>query len=354
MHSPFFLPPEWSAHAATWSVWPRDDDDWSGCLAIAQADLARFLNTLAEFEPVQVLVHDEATAKDARSQLSAAITLHEIPNRDIWLRDSGPIFVQRKPEAGSEAGSEPELVAVNWGFNAWGDRFPWEIDNQIPLHMAQGLGLHLLEPGLILEGGSIESNGAGLGLTTKQCLLTPSRNPRLTAAEIEAALCQYLGFTEVIWLEEGLEGDHTDGHIDTITRFVNEQTVVTSVCDHPADANFEPMQKNRAQLEAFRDRAGQPLRVIPLPLPQQRIDFQGERLPLTYANFYIANGVVLVPTYDDPQDEAALEILRSCFGDPSATGGARTVLGLPAQGLIHGGGAFHCATQQQPAGRFWS
>ncbi|NJR70982.1 MAG: agmatine deiminase family protein [Synechococcales cyanobacterium CRU_2_2] len=356
MSHPFFLPPEWAPHAATWSVWPRDDAYWSGCLAIAQADLAGFLNTLAEFEQVRVLVHDEATKKEARSHLSDAITLHEIPNRDIWLRDSGPIFVQRDlPHdlSGNQAASadEAELAAVSWEFNAWGDRFPWELDNQIPDAMAKQLGLHLFYPGLILEGGSIDVNGTGLCLTTKQCLLTPSRNSHCSMAEIETALGQYLGITEVIWLDQGLEGDHTDGHVDTITRFVGECTVVTSVCTDPADANFEPMAANCRQLEAFCDRAGQPLRVIPLPLPQQQLDFQGERLPLTYANFYIANDVVLVPTYGDRNDELALEVLQEAFGEGQ---GDRTVIGLPARGLIHGGGAFHCATQQQPKGRFWS
>lgn len=340
----FQMPPEWAPHEATWSVWPRDDEYWFGCLAIAQRDLARFLNTLVNFEPVHVLVHDDRIAAEARTQLSDAITLHTLPNRDIWLRDSGPVFVQDTSGA---------VAAVNWEFNAWGDRFPWELDNQIPSQLGQRLGLHLFSTGLILEGGSIEINGAGLCLTTRQCLLTPSRNPQLSEADIEQALFQYLGITEVLWLDEGLEGDHTDGHIDTITRFVDERTVVTSVCDNPEDNNFAPMQANLARLKNFRDRTGQSLRVIPLPLPQQRIDFEGERLPLTYANFYIANGVVLVPTYGEANDEVALDILRDCFGKDSSLG-QRQVLGLPAKGLLHGGGAFHCATQQQPAGRLWS
>lgn len=330
----FAQPAEWANHAATWSVWPRDDDYWGGCLGMAQRDLALFLNTLAEFEPVRLLVHDEASAQDARSHLSAKIQLHIVPNRDIWLRDSGPIFVTHP---------QGKVAGVNWQFNGWGDRFPSDLDNQIPLHFADILALKLFDPGIVLEGGSIETNGNGLCLTTQQCLLAPTRNPRLSASEIEQYLNQYLGQQEVLWLDQGLEGDHTDGHIDTITRFVDEQTVVTSICEDPNDANFEPMQANLSVLKDFRDRQGHPLTVIPLPLPQTRIDFDGERLPLTYANFYIANGAVLVPVYDDPNDERALEILRGCFGD-------REVIGLNARGLIHGGGAFHCATQQQPRG----
>ena len=284
------------------------------------------------------MVHDEATAREARKCLSRQIQLHQVPNRDIWLRDSGPLFLIHP----LSTYLQEKLAGISWQFNGWGNRFPAELDNQIPRCMAKILNLRLFEPSLVLEGGAIETNGQGLCLTTRQCLLAPNRNPQLSASEIETYLHDYLGQTEVLWLSRGLEGDHTDGHIDTLTRFVDERTVVTSIGEDAADANFAPMQSNLRQLKAFRDRNGCALTVIPLPLPRTSVQFAGERLPLTYANFYIANGAVLVPTYGEPNDDEALGILQGCFRD-------RRVIGLNALGLIHGGGAFHCATQQQPA-----
>ncbi len=348
----FAQPAEWHPHAATWTVWPRDADDWFGAgLDLARSEFALFLNRLAEFEPVRVLVHDEAILANAQkflseaAQQSGAIAFHLIPNHDLWLRDSGPIFVKNAAQ---------QVAAVNWIFNAWGNRFPAEIDNQIPQHLADLLSLQLFHPGIVMEGGALEVNGQGLCLTTRQCLQATSRNPQCSQADLEAYLRDYLGIHEVLWLEQGLEGDHTDGHIDTITRFVGDRTVVTSLCEAPEDANFAPLQANLELLQQYRDRQGQGLTVIPLPLPQKRMEYQGERLPLTYANFYIANGVVLVPTYDDPNDEQALEILRGYWRNPQGLDiTPREVIGIPSQGLITGGGSFHCATQQQPSGLLW-
>lgn len=335
------MPPEWAAHASTWTAWPRDDQYWGGVLSEAKQDFAGFLRELSRWETVHLLVHDEAAAVDARRCLGEAIAaqtihLHLCPQRDIWLRDSGPIFICQGAE----------LQAVSWEFNGWGDRFPSQLDNQIAEHIARKVGLRtdgIHSPGIVFEGGAIEVNGEGLAITTRQCLLASNRNPGLTEAALERYLRDYLGLETVIWLEQGLEGDHTDGHVDTITRFTGRRRVVTTLCANPDDVNYAPLRHNFAVLEAWRDDQGEGLEVTALPQPDLHLWFDGERLPLTYANFYIANGVVLVPTFDCAQDAAAVEILRSQFP-------RREVIGLPARGLFHGGGGFHCATQQQPVG----
>jgi agmatine deiminase len=336
----FCMPAEWEPHSATWAAWPRDDDYWGGALLPAQADFAGFLQELSRWEPVQLLVHDPAATEDAHRHLGEAIAagriqLHNIPQRDIWLRDTGPMFIRR--------GSE--LQAVSWEFNGWGDRFPADLDNQIADRIMTQLGFGpeaLYHPGIVFEGGAIEVNGAGLGITTRQCLLAANRNPNLTEADLEAYLRDYLGIDQLIWLDQGLEGDHTDGHVDTITRFVGPRCCVTTICEDPADANHSPLQRNLETLQNWRDHQGHGLEVIGIPQPDLKLEFDGERLPLTYANFYIANGAILVPTFDCPQDDEALDILRSRFPQ-------RQVIGLPALGLFNGGGGFHCATQQQPA-----
>lgn len=337
----FRMPAEWEPHAATWTAWPRDDEYWLGALAKAKQDFATFLRELARWEPVQLLVHDAEAEADARRCLGEAITsgqiqLQAIPQRDIWLRDIGPIFVRRGDE----------LQAIIWEFNGWGQSFPAELDNQVADRITDGLGLAAVHcPGIVLEGGAIEVNGEGLAITTRQCLLSPNRNPGLAQADLEQYLGDYLGIETVIWLDDGLQGDHTDGHVDTITRFIDRRRVITTVCANGEDANHAPLRRNLEILQTWRDEQGEGLEVLALPLPELELWFDGERLPLTYANFYIVNGAVLVPTFDCPQDEAALQILRSQFPD-------REVIGLPARGLFYGGGGFHCVTQQQPLGRF--
>lgn len=335
------MPAEWEPHAATWTAWPRDDDYWSGALEGAKQDFVGFLQAVADRERVQLLVHDDEAEADVRDRLgdiiqAGNIQLHRIPQRDIWLRDSGPIFVQR----------DGQLEAVNWIFNGWGNRFPAQLDNQIPAHITTALKLEaesIHSPGIVLEGGAIEVNGEGLAITTRQCLLSPNRNPGLTEADLEQYLRIYLGIETLIWLEQGLEGDHTDGHVDTITRFVGPRRVVTTVCEDANDANCGPLNRNLQILQSWQDQQSEGLEVIPLPQPALMLWFDGERLPLTYANFYIVNGAVLVPTFDCAEDAEALQILRAQFTD-------REVIGLPARRLFNGGGGFHCATQQQPVG----
>ncbi len=328
------MPAEWQPHASTWMAWPHDDEQWVGMLEPVRREFSTLVDTIARFEPVDLLVADDESDRDARSRLSApAIRIHRVPHQDVWLRDSGPIFVSRKNH----------LVLVDWEFNGWGGKYPADLDNQIPTHVARILDSgppH--QPGIVMEGGSLDVNGQGLAITTRQCLLTPSRNPTLSERDLELALGQYLGIQEVVWLDDGLEGDHTDGHVDTITRFVDEGRIVTSICMDRSDPNHATLSENLERLQSL----GRRFRIVELPIPSGRVEFEGARLPLTYANFYIVNGGVIVPTYGLPDDRAALEILRPLFPN-------REVVAIPARALITGGGAFHCVTQQQPVGRPW-
>jgi agmatine deiminase len=242
---------------------------------------------------------------------------------------------------------DPEVALVDWDFNGWGEKYPADLDNQIPIHVARILGgVPLHSPKVVMEGGSIEVDGRGTVLTTRQCLLSPHRNPGMTEAELEACLRDNLGVRQVIWLDEGLEGDHTDGHIDTITRFADERTIVTATCDDRDDANHAVLAANLERLRSSRDTDGRAYRIVELPIPRNPAHFEGERLPLTYANFYVVNGAVLVPVYGDDHDASAIEILRPLFP-------GREMVPLTARALITGGGAFHCVTQQQPVGELW-
>lgn len=334
----FVMPPEWAEHAATWMSWPADDELWFGHLAGVRDDYAELVRTIARFEPVHLLVRDEESETDARARLAGAdVTYHRVPLDDSWIRDNGPIFVRD---------GQGRVSLVNWRFNAWGGKFEWENDDRIPEHVAAHLGLPHWDRPEVLEGGGIEVNGAGVGLTTRSCLLTDTRNPDLTEAEYAALLRETLGIEKLLWLDGGLENDHTDGHIDTITRFVDERTIVTSVAEDETDPNHAVMAKNLAELRGMTDLGGEPFRIVELPLPATRLEGAEGRLPPTYANFYIGNGFVAVPLYGDPNDERALEVLRPLFPD-------REVIGLMSRAIIEGGGSFHCLTQQQPAGTLW-
>jgi agmatine deiminase len=330
----FAMPAEWNPHAATWMGWPCDDELWVGELEPVRREFADLVRIIAAYEPVELLVRDAEAEQDASTRLAGAnVRLHRVPYNDVWLRDSGPIFVAR----------EGRLRLTNWVFNGWGGKYDAAIDNEVPHQVASILGTTTVDTGVVLEGGSIDVNGAGGVLTTRQCLLAPERNPSLSQHELEALLAAYLGTPQVFWLDQGLEGDHTDGHIDTITRFTDARTIVTVTCADRGDPNYETTLGNLERLRGFRDAGGQPFRAVTLPLPETRVEFADQRLPLTYANFYIVNGGVVVPTYGDVNDARALDILRPLFP-------GREVRGVLARHLITGGGAFHCVTQQQPAG----
>lgn len=329
----FGLPAEAERHAATWAAWPFDDAEWRGMLAPAREEFARFIDAIAGFEPVRLLVADAESAADVRKRLGVrdAITCIEVPLDDVWLRDSGPIFVRN---------GEGRVSFVHWGFNAWGGKFDWALDDEVPEAIAAHLDLDHFDIDVILEGGSIEADGTGTALTTRQCLLTPTRNPGLGETDLARILAENLGLTRVVWLERGLEGDHTDGHVDTIARFVAPGVVAACVAE-PEDAlNHATLSANAARLRA------EGFTVIEVPLPRERRVFDGERLPLTYVNYCVVNGAVLVPQYADPHDARALSILTEAFPD-------RAVIGLASSAIITSGGSFHCLTQQQPDGPLW-
>jgi agmatine deiminase len=344
------MPAEWQPHAATWLAWPCDDALWFGQLTAVRQECAALIAAISDSEAVDLLVRDPEALASATAMLYThgitpntpttqrfPVRLHHCPYNDIWLRDSGPMFVYDHAE------TPAKLLGTDWIFNGWGNKFSAELDNQIPSFIAKHLGARFIATDVVMEGGGLEVNGHGSVLTTRQCLLSPQRNPELSQTDIEAALATYLGAEQVLWLDEGLENDHTDGHIDTITRFVSPDTIVTVVGTDPNDFNTAVGQANLERLRSFYQPNGLPWNIIELPLPKNRLELDGERLPPTYANFYICNNQVLVPQYHDPHDPLALEILAALF--PS-----HQVRGLSARAIILGGGAFHCITQQQPVG----
>lgn len=337
------MPAEWEPHDGTWFTWPRPEGiSFPGKYEPVPAVYAALIRHLVEVEQVNVNVWHAEMEAWVRGLLGregvplARVHFHHFPAYEPWCRDHGPVFVVR-----DRAGRRDRAV-VDWGYNAWGGKYPpHDLDDAVPQHVARLRGLPLFSPGIVMEGGALDVNGRGTLLTTESCLLNPNRNPHLTRPQIEQRLRDFLGVTHVLWLGDGIAGDDTDGHVDDLTRFVNPTTVVTVVEEDPADENFAPLRENLARLRAMRDQDGRPLRVVELPMPR-RIEHEGQRLPASYANFYIANGLVLVPTYRDPQDARALDILRREFP-------GRRVVGVDSTELIWGLGSFHCITQQEPA-----
>jgi agmatine deiminase len=320
------MPAEWAPHEATWLAWPHERTDWPGKFAPIHWVYADIVKKLSQVERVRVLVQSEAAERQARSAFrKAGATLEAVefflqPTNRSWCRDFCPIFVKNR---------EGEVAITNWFFNGWAKYDNWQEDNAVPAALAKRLNLRAFEPGIVLEGGSIDVNGAGKLLTTEECLLSEDvqvRNPGLAKADIESYFCKYLGVTETIWLDKGIEGDDTHGHIDDVARFVDENTVVLVEQED---------RENRERLE----RSG--LRVALLPMPEP-IYFDGQRLPASYANFYIANKLVLAPTFNDPSDRIALEILAGLFPK-------RQVVGIHSLDLVLGLGTLHCMTMQQPA-----
>jgi len=342
------MPAEWEPHTATWLSWPRREGisfpDSFNCVMPA---LRAMVEALIESEQVCINICNGAHQAQAREVLRGLpmeqISFHLVPTNEPWCRDHGPIFLTRDLDAQPATGRirRDKLAVVDWDYNAWGNKYPpFDLDEVAPTRVAEILDVPVFYPGMILEGGAIDVNGAGALLTTESCLLNKNRNPSLSRDEIEQRLRDYLGVRDILWLGDGIAGDDTDGHIDDLARFVSEKTVVTAVEENRGDENYEPLQENLARLQAMKinDRA---IEVITLPMPK-KIMREGLRMPATYANFYIANSCVLVPTFADPADEAALSILRESFPN-------RRVIGIDCRELIWGLGAFHCLTQQQPA-----
>jgi len=292
---------------------------------------------LTESEPVCINVCNGAHEAEARAVLEGiapeCITYYEIPTNEPWCRDHGPVFLTRE--------QDPKLAIVDWDYNGWGNKYPpFDLDEVVPTRIAETLRLPVFYPGMILEGGSIEVNGTGVCLTTEGCLLNPNRNPDLSRPEIEQRLRDYLGVNEILWLGLGTEGDDTDGHIDNLARFVNINTVLAIVEKDGNNPNYEPLQENLRRLREMRI-GGREITIVELPTVRRMVR-EDLTLPASYANFYIANTVVLVPTYQEPNDDITLGILREHFP-------TRKVIGIDCLELIWGLGAFHCLTQQQPA-----
>ncbi len=336
----YAMPAEWALHEATWISWPHSDgSSFPGAYERVLPAFVQMVTALAESEMVRINVMDPAQEAQVRALLNGVaperVQYFHIPTNEPWCRDHGPVFLRRK--------DKPQLAAVDFGFNAWGFKLsPFEEDDEAATHMAKKIGVPVFDCGdFVLEGGSIDVNGDGTVLTTESCLLNANRNPKLTRENIEQKLCDYLGVTQVLWLGDGIEGDDTDGHVDDITRFVNRDSVVTVVEEDEDDPNYEPLQVNLERLHGMQLSDGSPIRVFRLPMPA-RIARDGQRLPASYANFYIANTVVLLPAYHDTNDAWAVSVLKEVFP-------TRTIVPIDCRELIWGLGAFHCLTQQQPA-----
>ncbi|HRP08575.1 MAG TPA: agmatine deiminase family protein [Gemmatimonadales bacterium] len=332
------MPAEWMPHRGTWLSWPHRESSWPGNFAPVPSVIAAMIRHLAPGEEVHVNVADAAMEQSAREVLRGAsvpddnVFFHHFPTNDAWCRDHGPIFVQRADGA--------QLI-LDWGYNAWGGKYPpFDLDDRIPRLVGEEFGIEVVSPGMILEGGSIDVNGRGTLLTTAQCLLHPNRNPDLSRDQIEQRLRDNLGVSNILWLGEGIVGDDTDGHIDDITRFVDERTIVTMVEPDTDDENHGILADNLDRLHSMRDQDGEPFRIVTMPMPRP-VHYDGERLPASYANFYIGNEVVLLPGYDAERDEIARETLQELFP-------TRRVVVIDCTALIWGLGAFHCLTQQWP------
>jgi agmatine deiminase len=336
----YSFPAEWAPHAATWLSWPHKEASWPGKLQAIYPVYAQFVKEVSQGELVNINVNDAAMQATATRWLTGAgvdlarVRFHLHPTNDAWCRDHGPAFVTN-PATGQKA-------VVKWNYNAWGEKYPpHDLDNQIPVLVAKALDLPVFRPGIVMEGGAVEFNGAGTVLTTTACLLNPNRNPHLDQGQIEQYLADYYGLEQVLWLGDGIVGDDTDGHIDDLTRFVNQDTVVTVVETNRSDDNYHILQENLATLKTLRLLNGKQLTIVELPMPDPVV-YEDQRLPASYANFYVANGAVLVPTFRCAQDTVALDLLQQCFPD-------RRVVGLDCTDIVWGLGTFHCLSQQEPA-----
>lgn len=345
----FHFPAEFEKQEALWLSWPHKEASWPGKLQLIYNSYSEFILQVAAHQKVCINVADEAMKQFAISsiqnstygqqvrnsgQLFQNISFYFHPTNDAWCRDHGPAFLVNR-ETGEKA-------IIDWGYNAWGDKYPpYNLDDNIPTLIGKELGLQVFYPEIVMEGGSVEFNGKGTLMTTTACLLNKNRNPHLSQAEIEKYLGDYYGVSNILWLGDGIIGDDTDGHIDDITRFVNEDTVITVVEENKNDENYEILQDNLKILNGLRLETGKQLNVIELPMPKAVI-YEDQRLPASYANFYISNESVIVPVFrDDHNDQKALDIIQSCFKD-------RKVIGIDSVDLIWGLGSFHCLSQQEP------
>lgn len=337
----FKMPAEWSRHSATQLHWPSNRETWPGeRLDRVEEVYCRIIEELHFYEPIHLFVESLEVRNRVMQKLSLKaveldrIIFHQQKINDVWARDCGPIFVEHNGK----------FVITDWEYNAWGEKYPpWKDDNALPAFIADKFGIPRFETGMILEGGSIDVNGAGALLTTESVLLNKNRNAGMSKKEIEKSLTKYLGVEQVIWLKKGLTGDDTDGHIDDLTRWLNEDTVLTMICEDKTNVNFEALRENLEILKKTKLKNGKALNIECLPLPQTKIDGTtvdgSEFVPASYANFYIANGVVLLPLYDPQHDSKAIELLNKYFPK-------RKVIGIDCRDLVWGQGSIHCITQQ--------
>jgi agmatine deiminase len=335
----YAMPAEWQPHQCTWISWPHKKESWPNKFGPVEPLMARFVQAVSRSELVRINVLDAAHEEHVRQRLerdapSSRVAFHRIPTNDAWCRDHGAIFVKRDNR-------KDPLLALDFQFNAWGGKYPpFDLDNAAAAKMAEVLGTPCHPLHMVLEGGSIDVNGAGALLTTEQCLLHPNRNPDMSRESIESTLRDTLGVSQVIWLGDGIVGDDTDGHVDDLTRFVAEDTVVTVIENNRSDENYQALAENRERLSAVRLADGRPLKVIELQMPRP-VEFEGDRLPASYANFYIGNRVVVMPAFNDPADEPNRKRLAQCFP-------GREVIAIDCTDLVLGLGTFHCLTQQVP------
>ncbi len=336
----FYFPAEFAPHEATWLSWPHKEASWPGKIDSIFPAYSLFIKYLADSEKVRINVADEAMRAFAIKHLLTVganmenVTFYFHPTNDAWCRDHGPAFLLHK--------TRKEKVIVDWGYNAWGGKYPpFDKDDVIPTRIGEEFGLQVFHPGIVMEGGSVEFNGAGTVLTSTACLLNENRNPQLNQAQIETYLSDFYGIDQVLWVDEGIVGDDTDGHIDDTVRFVNEDTVLTVVEENREDENYSLLQHNLQQLKAMRLLNGKQLNIVELPMPEAVV-YDDTRLPASYANFYIANKYVIVPTFRSVNDDRALSVIQEQFK-------TREVVGIDSTDIIWGLGSFHCLSQQEPA-----
>jgi len=343
----FSFPAEWAPHRGTWISWPRPEGiSFPGRYQEAIDDIAGLIRVLVSLEDVHLNVPNDNYERIVRDFLRSRrvplrrVFFHYIPTNEAWARDHGPAFVLRTRRGKTEA------AIVDWGFNAWGGKYPpWDADDAVPTRVAETLKLRVFHPGIVMEGGAVDFNGAGTVMTTTSCLLNKNRNPQLSKTRIERYLCDYYGQRHVIWLGEGIEGDDTDGHIDDLARFLDARTIAIGIETNRRDANYAVLQKARRALGRARDQDGRPFHIVELPMPKP-MAIDGHRVPATYMNFYFAGGrrtpALLVPTFGQPaRDRQAMAILQQHLPK-------RKVIGVDCRALIWGLGAIHCFTQQQP------
>ncbi len=337
----YYFPAEFFPHIATWLSWPHKEASWPGKIRTIFPSYSKFIKELTKGELVRINVADEAMKAFATGHLqNEGVDMGKVefffhPTNDAWCRDHGPAFLVN-PNA------EQKKVVVDWDYNAWGGKYPpFDLDDVVPTLIGKHFNIPVFNPGIIMEGGSVEFNGKGTVMTSTACLLNKNRNPHLNQQQIEEYLCNYYGMEQVLWVDEGIVGDDTDGHIDDTVRFVNEDTVITVIEESKNDENYELLQHNLKQLKAMRLLNGKQLNIVELPMPEELV-YEDMRLPCSYANFYIANRSVIVPTFRSARDEKTLQIIQDCFPD-------RAVVGIDSTDIIWGLGSFHCLSQQEPA-----